>query len=735
MHATASALPSGTRRLAALTLAFTLTGIGLHAQKDTDAFPTFDSYIKVSGQAPSVTGNGAAYAERAHSPESGAYGIEDLHFSKDVNDNTSMVFDGRALFGSEDYLGKLKLTRSEVGTAEVGYKRFRTFYDGIGGFFPVNGAWFPLSNEELHTDRGNFWADVTVALPNKPVFHLRYTNEQRTGQKDSTVWGDTDMTGIPIYNVSSLNPVSANRKIVASLLELDERQQNLSATVTHTVGKTELYFEIAKNWTDSDNTRWSNRYPGELKPYPAYSTGQPAFLVPANRANNFTHGYDEQISQTDIWSYLGKFTTTFSEKLTVYGGVGYRDASADIAGIRQMKVNLATSTGVVDVVGGFAGTSGRPAYSYRTIDGSTSQEILTGNLGVTYKPKPDFSVGLALKAEKLEMEGHNLVQYNSTMVNPATGVVTPINVTAPNTSKRSEDPWTPELDLRYTGIKNLALYATLDYRYEPGKEESSSTSATTGGGLGTPVTAYDDVDVNHAHYKIGANWTATSYLTLRAETFYKDHVNEFTGYASSLGSNYILGYKFTGYKVTAILKPTPTLSFTTRYVGQFGTMDTTVDTEESYQSMDSTSHLIGETVDWNPTKQVYVQLNLNVVFATIETAYPRAGGSANDVLRNSDNNYQNGNLIIGFVLNKSTDAQLEARGYRADNYDPLAPPSSLAYGAGVREYAITAGIKHKLTDRMFLHAKAGYFDSRNDTTGGNTDFHGPMAYLSIDYSL
>ena len=212
---------------------------------------------------------------------------------------------------------------------------------------------------------------------------------------------------------------------------------------------------MAKNWTDSDNTRWSNRYPGELRPYPAFSTSPPPFLIHPSQANNFIHGYDQQIIKSDTWSYLGKFTTTLTEQLTLHGGVGYRDASADIAGNRQMNLTAQTATGIVDVVGGFIGTGGRPAYSYRTIDGSTSEEILTGNLGLTYRPRADFSIGLAVKAEKLEMEGSNLVEYNSTMINQATGVVTPINVIAPNTSVRSETPWTPELDVRYSGIKNL----------------------------------------------------------------------------------------------------------------------------------------------------------------------------------------------------------------------------------------------------------------------------------------
>ena len=67
--------------------------------------------------------------------------------------------------------------------------------------------------------------------------------------------------------------------------------------------------------------------------------------------------------------------------------------------------------------------------------------------------------------------------------------------------------------------------------------------------------------------------------------------------------------------------------------------------------------------------------------------------------------------------------------------DPLAPPSSVSYGAGAKEYTVTAGVKHKLTDKMFLNAKVGYFDSKSDTTGGNTNFRGPLAYVSVDYSL
>jgi hypothetical protein len=719
-------------------LALILGGVhslGATASKQTDAFPVFDSFIKVSGKAPSITGNPAAYAERFRSPDNGSYGIEALHVTKEVDKDTTMEIDGKALTGAEDYLGKVRFTKNEVGSVEVGYKSFRTFYDGIGGFFPLGKTWKPLGNEELHTDRATFWADVRIALPNKPVFHVRYSDQRRDGRKDTTIWGDTDFSGIPIYNVSSLNPVTANKKLVANYILLDEQQKIFEFSVKHTVGNTDLEFELVNNRTNSDDKRTVWRYPGELRPYPLLSTGQPAFLVDPSLANNKTFGFDQQMSNADNWTYTGKFETMISEVLTVHGGISYQEASAAIAGNRQNTLYINTATGLVTAVGGFVGATGRPPYSYKTDNGRTSEKVLTANLGFTYKPQHDLTIGLAFKGEDLDMSGHNNVTYNSNSIVQATGVVTPVNVAAANTSTRSEKSWIPELDVRYTGIAGVALYGTIDYRFSPGDETGYSGGVTTGGGAGAPVISFDKVDLNHAHYKVGASWTVSPAVTLRAETFYKDHENKFTGYGASLGGRYILGYAFHGYKLTAIYKPVATATFTTRYVGQTGTMDTTVDAGPLYESMDSKNHMFGETVDWTPNDQVYVQASVNVVFSTLQTAYPRAGLTGNDVLRNSDNNYVNGSVLAGFVVDKATDAQLEYTFYRADNYDPLTPPSAVPLGAGAKEYTVTAGVKHKLTDRMIVNAKVGYFDSQNDTTGGMTNFRGPLGYVSIDYAL
>src|SRR4051812_18918041 len=123
-----------------------LTGISARGadKPKEDTFPNYESYIKISGQAAAISGSDTAFQSRTKQPADGGAGIEDLHIAKDLSKETSLVVDGKALTGSEDYLGSLKLTKNDVGSFEMGYKRFRTFYDGVGGFFPLNQNWMTL---------------------------------------------------------------------------------------------------------------------------------------------------------------------------------------------------------------------------------------------------------------------------------------------------------------------------------------------------------------------------------------------------------------------------------------------------------------------------------------------------------------------------------------------------------------------------------------------------------------
>ncbi|HZP60163.1 MAG TPA: hypothetical protein VFB27_07535, partial [Opitutaceae bacterium] len=503
-----------------------------------DAFPVFDNFVTVSGRNAWVTGNKAAFQTDTKGAKSGTGGIEDFRLNKDVSKDVHVASDGHALAGSDDYLAHFNLTKDEVGSIDAGYKRFRTFYDGIGGFFPGNNAWMPLPGQDLHVDRAKFWVEGMINLPDKPVVTLRYTNELRDGRKDSTIWGDTDLTGIPISSNSALNPVSADRKIVPAYLQLGERHQTLEGLAKHTVGKTTYELSVVGDRIENLDTRYLNRYPGEVKPFPAIPAS-PARLISATQANNATYGLDQQGIKANTLAAVGKFETILSDKATVHGGLSYQHSTSDITGYRPLYVNIATTAaGVESVLGGLT-AGGRAPGSYQNLIGGSKVKDFAANLGADLKATNDLSIETAVKADERFTQGNDAFTYLQNTVNQTTGAVTSAPLPYSGASRIKETSWTPEIGVRYTGIPNVALYGNADYRYSP--RDQSDTYVTT-----TTATSTDNAKENHGHYTLGANWIPCSFFTLRGETFYKDHQNSSYGYGTSVGSQYILGYQLYG---------------------------------------------------------------------------------------------------------------------------------------------------------------------------------------------
>jgi hypothetical protein len=708
------------------------------AAADPDAFPLFDNYLILAGLAPSVSGDGNAFQVRNWTSKNGAGGIEDFRYSVDPSKGTNLLVDGHALVGTADYLGHFRLSKYEVGSIDIGYQRFRTFYDGVGGFFPTNGQFSSLADPDLHVDRSKFWAEATIALPNAPVFTLKYTNELRDGSKDSTIWGDSDNTGITIWSQSALNVISANRKFIAAYTDLNERHQTLEGSMRHTVGSTTFELAVIGDRVDNLDTRFTNRYPGEVKPFPAIPSN-PLTQVPYTLANNWTRGFDAQGIKSDTLSFLGKFETKLSDTVTLHGGITSQHTSADLTGDREITISIATKTGVQNLVGGFT-SGGRPPYSYTAVAGTADVTVRAADLGVDLKPIKDLFVTAAVKAEDRSSSASNPVTFINTFVAPTTGATNSVPVTGPNTSEITERSWTPELDMRYTGIRRVSLYATIDYRHAPGDESATGTSVSAVGAaqVASTSSSHDVTAENHLNYKLGFNWTPSAVVSLRGEVFSKSHRNAFYDYGSDTGDRFILGYNFNGIKATATVKPLPTLTSTTRYVLQVGLMDVTAITDGvggDYDSGDCRSHQIGETIDWTPTKQFYMQGDVNVVFDEIRTSYPRAGGVANTVLHNANNNYWTASAVAGFVVDKNTDAQVQYTYYHADNFQAALAATTMPFGAGVEESTITLGLKHKFSDRLIGSAKIGYFSSKNATTGGFTDYRARLVYLTLDYKI
>ncbi|HET9857603.1 MAG TPA: hypothetical protein VFP99_07180, partial [Chthoniobacterales bacterium] len=172
------------------------------ATTTTEEQTEYKNWIEVGVGGTWTTGDRAQFEQHHWLPGDEAYGgITDMHYEHSVGEKATLSIDGHALWDINDYDIKVDLSQPNVGYIRGGYTASRTWYDGNGGFFPTNGGvWFPPAFPEMHIDRGDVWLELGLRVPDWPEITLHWSHMDRDGQKDSTIWGDTTLTGLPINN-------------------------------------------------------------------------------------------------------------------------------------------------------------------------------------------------------------------------------------------------------------------------------------------------------------------------------------------------------------------------------------------------------------------------------------------------------------------------------------------------------------------------------------------------------
>jgi len=94
--------------------------------------------------------------------------------------------------------------------------------------------------------------------PMRRNLNLNLPTVSRRGKKDTTVWGDTDLTGLPFQLAPSAQ--SAARKIVVSYRDLDEQHTTLEGSMKYKVGKTDLRLSLISEKTDDLDTRYRRAF-------------------------------------------------------------------------------------------------------------------------------------------------------------------------------------------------------------------------------------------------------------------------------------------------------------------------------------------------------------------------------------------------------------------------------------------------------------------------------------------
>ena len=204
----------------------------------------------------------------------------------------------------------LQLSKPKLGYIKAGFTEFRSWYDGNGGFFPHDGGtFFPPPFPEMHIDRGDAWIELGLRVPDWPEITIRYAHEFRDGQKDSTTWGDTTLTGLAV------NPT---RKIVPSFRDIDEKRDIVSLEISKTFGNTDVLLGMRYEHTKDDDSLNMERNAGQVGVVP----GGQRFVT------------QQQNDDVDLFSGHGITVTRFSDSLWFTAGYSYTTLTNDLSGSR-----------------------------------------------------------------------------------------------------------------------------------------------------------------------------------------------------------------------------------------------------------------------------------------------------------------------------------------------------------------------------------------------------------------
>ncbi len=679
------------RRVAQFLFATAWVGCALAATA-----PTYENHIDFGGGNPSINGDSSSYQKLLRHNQDGWGGIESFRYYSDLNPKTSLTLTGHALAGDRDYLLDFKLDRSEVGFLNVGYKAFRTWFDGSAGYFPPAGAAIHLYDENLFIDRTDLWVAGGYTAPDQINFNFRYDYTTRKGLKDSTSWGDTSLTaGL------------GTRAIVPTFLDIDENRHIFNASL----------------WKDGEQTAWNlaGRYESTK-----IDNSRNVQRAPGEKTNRYVTQKDDV--STDLFMVHGSVETKISEKLSVSTAAAYYDIDENIRGSR------------------IAGLSYDPIFDpvyasrqfhdegFRHLEGNGKMHQSFANINVMYMPTETLTIVPALKADKTSWDAR--ASYIETAVGAAPAF-TMAQDEMESESNKDLTSLTGTLDARYVGIKNWVLSFAGEWLTSDGTLSEDLLDEL---GVDT-IFRTTDYGQDLQKYKLTANWYARPGLSFTGQTYWKGRQNSFRNTRQSTAPTgadrypaYISHQDFETRDVNLRVSWSPALMV--HLVARYDYQDSTIRTQDIglafNESANTTSHIVSTTATWNPLNRWFVQLGANQVFDTTVTPASALTGAAAGIVLKSDNNYFNGSVSTGYALDDQTDLSADYSYYRADNYVDNSLRST-AYGADVTTHIASLTCTRRVSPQLSYTLKYTYAKNDDVTSGGMNNFRANTFYGKVQY--
>jgi hypothetical protein len=721
-------MKTASRRFLVLVFAGTFAATAARAGTDGKAVATateeqpeeYKNWIELAIGGVITSGDRAQFEQEHKLPGDQVYGgIQDLHLEGTIGKNLQFTLDGHALWDFNDYDVTVQLAKPNFGYIKAGYQEFRSWYDGNAGFFPHNDVFFNPPYPEMHVDRGDAWVELGLRAANWPEITIRYDYEFRFGQKDSTVWGDTNLTGLqPPYN--------ATRKIVPSFRDMDETRNIVSLEAKHTFGNTDVLLGMRYEHNDNDYSLNMERGAGQLPPV----------VPPPGQQRKITQTQNDDV---DLWSGHGITETRITDNLWFTAGYSYTTITNDLSGSRI------TGTHWDEAFGEPVPTLGSRDHSFINLAGTawTREHLVNANL--FWMPFESLAILTGFRYTHQTVDNDSMFLAEEPV--PNTPPFTPTNPEhgfhygpgIPANGERNADygRYAQRVEMRYTGIKDWLFWVLGEWEQEWGHVDEFQN-------IDEEIPLDKDTYALSQKYSMGFNWYPLMRLNLSGEYFHRiAHYDDQNILSAQYPRLINQDWKIDDFNFRITFRPKiPPCMGSLALVTRYDFVHTDIDSQwevfpqeellAELQTGEIKQHVISESLNWNPLPRFYLQANASYVLNQTDTP-------ANDIelvpgggptVVNFRNDYWTVSSGVGYLIDDKTDVYVDYYFYCANDYYNNAAVA-VPYGLGATEHAVSATLTRQVSKNMRLLFRYGYFNYRDETSGGHNSYRAHSLFSTL----
>jgi hypothetical protein len=531
--------------------------------------------------------------------------------------------------------------------------------------------------------------------------------------KDSTIWGDTTLTGLA---------VQPTRKIVPSFRDIDETRDIFSFEASKTIGNTDVMLGMRYEHNDNDDSLSMERNAGQIG------------VVPSGQR----WATQRQVDNVDLFSGHGITESRITDNLWFTTGYSYTTLENNLSGTRIFGTHFDSAFGEP------VPTLGQRDHAFLDLAGIAQAKEHVANANLFWMPLPSLAIltGFRYTHESLDNNSSFLAEEPV----PNTPPFTPTNPAhgfhygppEPGFGERLSDydRFAERLELRYTGIDNWLFYAEAEWEEEYGQINENQN-------IDEDVPLDKSTNALGQKYTIGANWYPTMRLNLAGQYFHRIASYDEDIVSASFPRLINQDWNIDDLNVRITFRPKiPSCMGTLALVTRYDFVHTSIDGQwevfsdgellAELQTGEIKKHVISESLTWNPLARFYLQANFSYVFNQTDTPASSINldPQTSPTVVNFRNDYWTVTSSIGYIIDDKTDFYADYYFYCANDYFKNAVVA-VPYGLGATEHAASATITRQLTKNMRLLLRYGYFNYRDETSGGHNNYRAHSLYSGL----